>query len=50
MKKYNTPNLEMIIVLPNDCITNSGKFGVALSGSGDEWDWSNPAENDNNLA
>ena len=46
MKKYNTPNLEMIALVSNDCITTSGTFGVALSGSGDEWDWDDtPTEN-----
>ena len=45
MKKYNTPDLEIIVMHSNDCITTSETFTVALSGSGDEWDWSNPNEN-----
>ena len=40
MKKYNAPAIEIIVPSSADCITASGGFSVAASGSGNAiWDW-----------
>ena len=40
MKKYNAPAIDIIVPSSADCITASGEFNVAASGSGNAvWDW-----------
>ena len=42
MKKYNTPNFDILTIASTDVITTSPApvFGAADEGSGVNWDWS----------
>lgn len=49
MRKYDTPDIKLVVLHSTDCITSSGTFRAIEEGSGDVWDWSLPVNNGSGL-